>query len=767
MTLGDLSVSQIAVLNLPIELADVCNPEPFLEPSSTETYRSRPNPRRIWSSRGRIHNAIENGNEFVVRTVLAMGMDVEELDSSGRTPLVRATMKRQEAICKLLVGKGASLGALKAFTNGMDADERSKLLDPLIGEAIDDGSKSVTVLRLLVQMALGTNYGADNRSSSQPMNVAIDLGYGLVVRAIIHLEPQVLVDADTEGQTPLVYAVVKHQKAICKLLLEKGSSLEELKAFTGGMDLKERSVILDPLIREAIDNAYGWISVTALRLLVQMALGTNYGGVSQSMNIAIDMSYGLVVRAIIHLEPQVLVEVNTEGRTPFSYAYYLRRNDICQILLEYSTLTEAAKDVAGMKLGTRLVDDAHDAIVVDCPKFLELVLAVDASIEKLYTEKYGQTFFVVAFSLHRPKICEMLLNSTRQKINTAAEDLKLEGDLAEHFRFAIEKYCPRVLDLLLATGVDVEKIHIEGQTLLAHAAEAVLNSEDNNHESLNYICKALLNKASRANIENVRKVRPKLGARQWIATSMHELVKKEYKSLLVLLSLMESRGAEGLTPLASTAFTLNEALCEFLVEKGYSLFLDTEDKEQLKSKLSCRIHDAAKRGRKTALQLLLDMGADINERNSDGETALLEAVHYNHLSCVKLLIERGADPTIESTIGGASVLHRAAYRSTDSEIMMFLLEDVVETGKLVDMKHSRGNTALHDCSLHDNQSSVVRLENAKLLLQAGASLTIKNNNGNTPYECARDRERQILAKYLWSQLSPEQQAREKPPPSDW
>jgi len=146
ITLGDLSISQIAVLNLPIDLSDVSNPEPFLEPSSTETHRSsRPKPRRIWSSRGRIHNAIENGNEFVVRTVLAMGMDIEELDSNGRTPLVHAIMKHQEAICKLLLEKGACVTgeALKPFTGGIDLKEKSELLDPLITAALDDGASSV------------------------------------------------------------------------------------------------------------------------------------------------------------------------------------------------------------------------------------------------------------------------------------------------------------------------------------------------------------------------------------------------------------------------------------------------------------------------------------------------------------------------------------------------------------------------------------------------------------------------------------------------
>jgi len=647
ITLGDLSVSAIAVLNLPIDLSDVSNAEPFQARSSMRAPRA-PKSRTKRSSRGRIHNAIENGNGFVIRTLLAIGIDIEERDSNGRTPLVHAAMKRQEAICELLLEKGASV---EAFTNSMGSEERSELLDPSIKKALDDGSTPATVLRLLVQMALGTNYGDDNRSLSRPM-----------------------------------------------------------------------------------------------------------------MSVAVDMSYELVVRAIIHLDPQVLVEVDKEGRTPFSYAYYLRRNDICQILLEYLTLEEAAKDVVGMKLGTGLVDDAHDAIVVDCPKILELVLAVDASIEKLYTEKYGQTFFVVAFSLRRPKVCEMLLQNTRFKVTAAPEDLKLGGNLAGHFRFAIQEKCPRVLDLLLATGVDIEKIDVDGQTLLAYAAEAVLNSEDNRYKSWNYICKTLLDKASPANIEEVKKIRAKPGARQWITGSMHELVNKEYKPLLVLLSLMDSRDAEGWTPLASAAFNLNESLCKLLMEKGYSLFLDTEHKD-LRSKLSCRIHGAAKRGHKTALQLLLDMGADINERNSDGKIALLEAVISDHLSCVKLLIERGADCAI-STSQQATILHCAALCPSDQH-MKFLLDDVVETRKLVDVKDSDGDTALHACSLSDYRSPAIELENAKILLQAGASITIKNKQRQTPYELAWYQHRKELARYLWSQLSPQQQAREIHPPSDW
>ena len=90
-----------------------------------EISRHIPMPRRIWSFGGRIHDAIESGNGFVVRALLAIGMDIEELDSNGRTPLVHAVENHQEAIYKLLLEKGASVGPLKAFTSGMDIKERS------------------------------------------------------------------------------------------------------------------------------------------------------------------------------------------------------------------------------------------------------------------------------------------------------------------------------------------------------------------------------------------------------------------------------------------------------------------------------------------------------------------------------------------------------------------------------------------------------------------------------------------------------------------
>ena len=153
----------------------------------------------------------------------------------------------------------------------------------------------------------------------------------------------------------------------------------------------------------------------------------------------------------------------------------------------------------------------------------------------------------------------------------------------------------------------------------------------------------------------------------------------------------------------------------------------------------------------------------INERNLAGETALLEAIDYKQLSCVKILTERGADTT--TSRAGRTVLHRVVLAGdVFKQVMKFLL-DAVETRRLVDAVDSHGNTALHCCSAYSD--CVSRLGVANMLVQAGASLTIKNTNRQTPYGYARYRGEKELAKYLWSQLSPEKQVQERPLPPDW
>lgn len=56
------------------------------------------------------------------------------------------------------------------------------------------------------------------------------------------------------------------------------------------------------------------------------------------------------------------------------------------------------------------------------------------------------------------------------------------------------------------------------------------------------------------------------------------------------------------------------------------------------------LHMAARRGNVEAIGALLDCGADIEARDSAGDTPLRRAVNCNKVDAAKLLLERGADP---------------------------------------------------------------------------------------------------------------------------
>lgn len=66
--------------------------------------------------------------------------------------------------------------------------------------------------------------------------------------------------------------------------------------------------------------------------------------------------------------------------------------------------------------------------------------------------------------------------------------------------------------------------------------------------------------------------------------------------------------------------------------------------EQVRARGLALLVRAAQARRLVALQLLLDLGADVDEADSDGRTALHQAAHDGDLDIARLLVEHGADP---------------------------------------------------------------------------------------------------------------------------
>ena len=93
ISLGELSISEVSVLELPICLTDLYDSEPYklamesAQPNDQSQLTNQGKRLLAWSSGGRLHNAVWSNNDFALRTLIALGADLEERDSNGDTPL--------------------------------------------------------------------------------------------------------------------------------------------------------------------------------------------------------------------------------------------------------------------------------------------------------------------------------------------------------------------------------------------------------------------------------------------------------------------------------------------------------------------------------------------------------------------------------------------------------------------------------------------------------------------------------------------------------
>ncbi|XP_015868995.1 uncharacterized protein LOC107406602 isoform X2 [Ziziphus jujuba] len=126
-----------------------------------------------------------------------------------------------------------------------------------------------------------------------------------------------------------------------------------------------------------------------------------------------------------------------------------------------------------------------------------------------------------------------------------------------------------------------------------------------------------------------------------------------------------------------------------------------------------------------ALRLALDnLEGSIDQPVEDGDTALHLACLYGHLSCVQLILERGANLEAQDE-DGAIPLHDACAGGY-TEIVQLLINSANSTESLKRMLESvdaEGDTPLHHAARGEH-ADVIRL-----LLASGASPTKANLYG--------------------------------------
>ena len=155
------------------------------------------------------------------------------------------------------------------------------------------------------------------------------------------------------------------------------------------------------------------------------------------------------------------------------------------------------------------------------------------------------------------------------------------------------------------------------------------------------------------------------------------------------------------------------------------------------------LHMAAEEGSCGQIKELLGGGMDVNAEKPDGETPLHAAIIYQHVNCVKMLLNAGArvnaGNNASSSLGVETPIF-TAVRMGGLEIVHILLDK----GAHIHARNRLGCTLLHVPVIHDHIAIVA------LLLDNDVDVDVRDASGNTPLHIAAEHSRPDLADFLLS-----------------
>jgi ankyrin repeat protein len=155
---------------------------------------------------------------------------------------------------------------------------------------------------------------------------------------------------------------------------------------------------------------------------------------------------------------------------------------------------------------------------------------------------------------------------------------------------------------------------------------------------------------------------------------------------------------------------------------------------------------AAEGGHSDVVSLLLERGANIDDKNNAGWSSLIYASKEGKIDAVSLLLASGANIHDKDNIGRSVLLHAALQSQSGSDQLIYLLNNIgknirypsnaavlsllLENGADINDKDNDGNTALMCAARGNNCLSI------PVLLNHGAQINNVNKDGNTALHLA-------------------------------
>ncbi len=149
------------------------------------------------------------------------------------------------------------------------------------------------------------------------------------------------------------------------------------------------------------------------------------------------------------------------------------------------------------------------------------------------------------------------------------------------------------------------------------------------------------------------------------------------------------------------------------------------------------LHWAAATGNNSIIKLLLKYKMNVDVIDKEGKTPAVLAAHEEKFDTVDLLLKSGANPSMTSKqqksvkdILKENITISKALENQHNYITMALLEDSVDVTSIAKHKDKNGNTLLHVAAHLQNPVCLEKL------MKSGANLNAEDNNRDTPLHLA-------------------------------
>lgn len=646
----------------------------------------------------------------VAKALIERGADVNACDAQGLTALhMIAPYPKATDLAKLLLERGA------------DPNARDKRGSTPLMRSVSNHSELTAMREALIEA--GADLMARNAEGHTALHVAAEWGPLEATRLLI--DSGAKVDArDLSGRTPL--HVLHHGDAAAKisLLLQSGADLHArddagatpLHAAVGGRfpsrDLAMALIAHGARVNEEADDGstpldhtlstpHG-IYVDMVKLLLEHGAT---GSTLHSAALAGDLDK---VQQLLRegADPSAR---DAAGRTPLDYVSFAgsSRPDIARVLVEAG----ADLTAQGQDLGTALHTN------VSSPEVVRLLLArgadpnargrngetplqrtnraggaevarllIEAGADVNATDEAGQTPLNGTCCCQDAEVVRVLLEhgadpNKGTPLVTAAEDGEMDiCRILLEYGANPNKGWP-IVSAASSGNVDLVRL------LVKHGADPLAKSERSGHTMLH----AAASKNDVAMAELALELGVNVNARDRDGRTALQRAARSAGFESDLWRFLVDRGGDPLT-VDNEGLTVLDWAAIIGALDGFSRVPD-----DLRKQAAARnIHAAAIHGDVEAVRAFLHQGADPNERHfRDGKTPLHWAAMIRHTDVARLLIERGADVNAREANGKTPLLQACTCRGKAHGVRRDMLELLLDSGADVNARDRRGHTALH------------------------------------------------------------------------